>query len=160
MTKTARMRGEPSATASYLNVLAGSDGRFQSGRLQVTPGNWQQREERGHFRCRQQFKSLPDERLQDGGGGALLELQFFVVQRLGVCSTLGGPLAQQNNAIVISQRQGALEESRTLAWGNGGRGTGQSSGAGASPLSSRPPAGSQSGSIWTTGQVSPCHCVP
>ena len=68
------------------------------------------------MRCRHQRErvyGLPDERLEDGGGGTFLELQFFVVQRFGICSALGSPLTQQDNAIVISQRQGALEESRT-----------------------------------------------
>lgn len=52
---------------------------------------------------------LPDQGLQDERRGAFLELQFFVVQGFGVGTTLGGSLAEQHNAIVVSQRQRALE---------------------------------------------------
>lgn len=81
---------------------------------------------RGYFRQRKQFETasgLPDERLEDGRGGPFLELQLFVVQCFGICPALGSPLAQQNNAVVISQRQGALEESRTPQHKNTADGT-------------------------------------
>lgn len=51
---------------------------------------------------------LPDERLQDEGGGALLKLQLFVMQGLGVGSTLCRPLAQQDDAVVVPEWQRTL----------------------------------------------------
>lgn len=54
------------------------------------------------------WELLPDKRLQDEGRGALLELQLFVVQSLGVRPALGSALAQQHDAIIISQGQRTL----------------------------------------------------
>lgn len=51
---------------------------------------------------------LPDEGLKYGRRGPFLELQFFVVQCFGICPALGSSLTQEHDAIVISQRQGAL----------------------------------------------------
>lgn len=52
---------------------------------------------------------LPDEGLKYGRCGPFLELQFFVVQCFGICPALGSSLTQEHDAIVISQRQGALQ---------------------------------------------------
>lgn len=55
---------------------------------------------------------IPDEGLQDERGGALLKLQLFVMQGLGVRSTLGRPLSQQHNAVIVPERQRTLAEKK------------------------------------------------
>lgn len=66
----------------------------------------------------------------------------------GICSALGSPLTQQDDAIVVSQWQRALRQSRTHSIGK------QQPGMNGSRLPGgfSPPAHFLSGSIWMVGQ--------
>lgn len=57
---------------------------------------------------------LPDQRLQDEGRRTLLELQFFVMQSFGVGAALGRSLAEQHDAVVVSEGQRSLGERTNL----------------------------------------------